>query len=417
MTKNKYIIVVVAVSLISLALIQYGCKHDPVFPNEEPLVCDTNNISFSGTVEPILQNNCYGCHNSLTPNGGIDLTDFSVLAALVTNGKLSAVINRESGYEPMPPGFALDSCSVQQIDQWIIDTIPTIAPCDTLNITYAGTIYPILQANCITCHSGPGAEGNLDFTDYNQVSIVAQNGALMGSIQHANGYSPMPKNAAMLDDCSVTQIGIWVRDTTFTNPPPDSTSCDPDTVYFENHVLPLLISNCATADCHDGSSEDNDVVLLDYASIIDDGDVKPGDPFDSKLYKVLVKEEPNDRMPPPPAYALSQEQTDLVKKWIEQGALNNYCDEACDTLAVAYSAMIWPTMETNCTGCHSGVSPAGDIPITNYSEVVAIANNGKLLGAIRHESGFSPMPKNGMKLTDCKIKQIEIWIADGTPDN
>lgn len=416
--KNKLLISIVGFLLIIISVTEYGCKHEPVLISEIPEDCDTENISFWPTVDSVLNNNCYGCHSSITPNGGIDLTDFNVLAALVVNGKLSDVINRESGYSPMPPGFALDDCTVKKIDLWIADTTATIiGSCDTLNVTYTGTVYPILQANCNSCHSGASPAGNLDFTNYEQLAFVAQNEALMGGIQHLEGFSPMPQNSPKLDDCSIAQIGIWIRDTTFTPPGGGNDHpCDPDTAYFQNQILPLLISNCATADCHDGSSEDNDVVLVDYASVIQTGKVKPGDPYESKLYKVIVKDEPDDRMPPPPANALNIEQTEMVKKWILQGALDNFCND-CDTTNVTFSSSIWPVLETNCVGCHSGATPAGDIPITNYNEAVTIANNGKLLGVIGHETGFSPMPKNGAKLADCKIKEIEIWIADGTPDN
>jgi len=40
-----------------------------------------------------------------------------------------------------------------------------------------------------------------------------------------------------------------------------------------------------------------------------------------------------------------------------------------------------------------------------------------LMGTIKHESGWSPMPKNGNKLSDCKIQKIDRWILDGTPNN
>jgi len=417
MMKNKHLLLLAVFLLAIISVTEYGCKHDPVIPVDYPDTCNMENISFISTVEPVLQNNCYGCHSNITPNGRIDLTDFNVLASLVVNGRLSGVINREAGFSPMPPGFALDSCTVKQIDSWIADTASTIiSSCDTLNVTYTANVYPILQANCNSCHSGASPAGGLDFTNYNQLALVAQNGALMGSIQHSEGYSPMPQNADKLDDCSIAQIGIWVRDTTFTPPGGGNDHpCDPDTAYFHNQVLPLLISNCATSGCHDAASHKDGVILVDYASVMQTTEVKPGDPFDSELYKVLVKEEGDDLMPPPPA-SLTNEQIDLVKEWIAQGALDNFCED-CDTNNVTYSNSVWPTLETNCTGCHSGSSPGGGIPITNYNEVVVIVDNGKLMGSVKHETAYSPMPKNGGKLADCKIKEIEIWIADGTPDN
>ena len=42
---------------------------------------------------------------------------------------------------------------------------------------------------------------------------------------------------------------------------------------------------------------------------------------------------------------------------------------------------------------------------------------GSLYGAISHNPGNSPMPKNGTQLSDCKIKQVKVWIDAGTPNN
>ncbi len=89
----------------------------------------------------------------------------------------------------------------------------------------------------------------------------------------------------------------------------------------------------------------------------------------------------------------------------------------CDTIDVTYSGSVVPIMDANCTGCHSGSAPAGNISLANYNEIVASAQNGSLLGVIRHDNGWSPMPKNGNKLDDCSITKIEIWVESGTPNN
>jgi len=89
----------------------------------------------------------------------------------------------------------------------------------------------------------------------------------------------------------------------------------------------------------------------------------------------------------------------------------------CDTTNVTFGNDIMPIMSASCTGCHSGSAPAGNIRLSNYSEIVTSANNGGLMGSIKHESGWSPMPKNGNKLNDCTIKKLDTWIAEGTPDN
>jgi hypothetical protein len=122
-------------------------------------------------------------------------------------------------------------------------------------------------------------------------------------------------------------------------------------------------------------------------------------------------------MPPPPKAPLNAEQIAKIETWILQGAKDNSCDEDCDTTNVTYSGTVWPILETSCVGCHSGPTPQGGINLSDYTNVVAVANTGKLYGAISHSEGYSPMPKNLPKLSDCKIDQVKIWIDDGTPNN
>jgi len=292
--------------------------------------------------------------------------------------------------------------------------------CDTLNVTYRGTVFPILQQYCLSCHGGVNPSGNLDFTNYDQLAFVAQNGALLASIRHEAGYVPMPQNGSKLDECSISKIAIWVSDTTFTDPGTGGENgkpCDPDTIYFQNQVLPLIISNCATSGCHDKLGGEQEVLLVDYASIINYGDIKPGKPNNSELFEKITENDGDDRMPPPPANPLNTEQINIIRTWIEQGAKNNYCDEECDTTNVTFSGAIWPLIELNCYGCHSGQQPSGGISLTDYNSVVVQANNGKLFGAINHDPGYKPMPNNSPKLAECKIDQIRIWIENGTPNN
>lgn len=89
----------------------------------------------------------------------------------------------------------------------------------------------------------------------------------------------------------------------------------------------------------------------------------------------------------------------------------------CDTTNVSFSNGVWPILESNCYGCHSGSAPAGNISVENYNDVVKLVENGKLMGTIRHEPGFSPMPKGGNKLSDCNIAKLEAWINAGYHEN
>ena len=89
----------------------------------------------------------------------------------------------------------------------------------------------------------------------------------------------------------------------------------------------------------------------------------------------------------------------------------------CDTTIVTYSASVNPIITASCTGCHSGANAPLGIKLDVFADVSTNALNGKLLGAITHSAGYSPMPKNGAKLSDCNISKISKWISLGAPDN
>jgi mono/diheme cytochrome c family protein len=91
---------------------------------------------------------------------------------------------------------------------------------------------------------------------------------------------------------------------------------------------------------------------------------------------------------------------------------------ACDTTQVTFAGTIFPILEqANCVSCHSGTAPSAGIRLDSHAEVIKHANSGALLGVIRHEPAWSPMPKGGNKLSDCTISKIETWVSQGSPNN
>jgi uncharacterized membrane protein len=194
-------------------------------------------------------------------------------------------------------------------------------------------------------------------------------------------------------------------------------TCDPNTVYFNQQVLPILISNCSMSGCHDVSSHQDGVVLTSYSSVMSTADVRPYYPTSSKIYRVLNETDPSKRMPRPPQNPLTQQQKDLIFKWIQQGAKDLYCQNSCDSNSFTYSGAIKQIIADKCQGCHSGSSPAYNIDLSTYNGVKAKVNDGKLWGSINQLAGYFPMPKNGNKLSDCEIAQFRKWIAAGAPNN
>lgn len=197
--------------------------------------------------------------------------------------------------------------------------------------------------------------------------------------------------------------------------PSESDNCSSDTVYFVNDILPLISSNCAYSGCHDAGTAQDGVILDSYLNIINTADVRAGRPSNSDLYEVLL-ESGEDRMPPPPNDALTAEEIAMIRKWIEQGAKNNKCNE-CDTTVVTYSSTITAVLDKNCTSCHNYSTQNGGVNLDNYSSVKTLVDNDLLMGVIRHESGYKKMPPSGVKIPDCGIDQLEKWINEGAQNN
>ncbi len=89
----------------------------------------------------------------------------------------------------------------------------------------------------------------------------------------------------------------------------------------------------------------------------------------------------------------------------------------CDTTGMKYSADIVPILQANCYRCHGNGNINGGVTLDSYTGVVTQANNGNLVGAITHAPGYTPMPFDGGKLSDCDIAKIKAWINLGTPNN
>jgi hypothetical protein len=90
----------------------------------------------------------------------------------------------------------------------------TGSTCDTVNVTYALSVVPILQDNCLSCHNNSVAValgGNVKLQDYADVKLKADDGKLVGVISHAPGFVPMPQGAVKMNVCSISIIRLWVE--------------------------------------------------------------------------------------------------------------------------------------------------------------------------------------------------------------
>lgn len=207
-------------------------------------------------------------------------------------------------------------------------------------------------------------------------------------------------------------------DTTTHNTTPDTTATNmTDTALcFERDVLPIFVGSCAMSGCHSASSSKSGYNLSLYAGIIAKGLVK-GNCASSKIYTTCV----SGKMPKSPIAKLNATQLSNIKRWIDKGAPNETnCPVICDTTQFTYTAAVVPIMSKYCYSCHATAaasSVGGGIILDTYNGIYTQAQNGKLLGDIRHSSGFNAMPLGGNKLVDCQITQICKWVTAGALNN
>lgn len=202
-------------------------------------------------------------------------------------------------------------------------------------------------------------------------------------------------------------------------PPGDSTGTGGtnDSICFQSQVLPLYQTYCSrNSGCHSGKGgggeEGNDVVTTSYFYIMKG--IRAGNPQASRYYTIITSGE----MPPRNEPTMSQDQLAIIKKWIEQGALNTTCTATtCDTTKYTYSNGVSAIFATYCNGCH-GIAPgSGNVVLSSYSAAVAAVNKNKQLfiSAVNYTAPAGQnMPQSG-KLSDCQIQQLTKWINKGMP--
>ncbi len=87
----------------------------------------------------------------------------------------------------------------------------------------------------------------------------------------------------------------------------------------------------------------------------------------------------------------------------------------CDSIPKSFSVDVFPIIQNNCTGCHSGSSPSGGIKLADHNDISS--NLILTLETVNHEVGLTPMPYLQPKLSDSLIQVLECWASSGAPNN
>lgn len=95
-------------------------------------------------------------------------------------------------------------------------------------------------------------------------------------------------------------------------------------ITYDEHILPIFREKCGS--CHNANDKKGDLVLDNYSAAMQGGASGEvintnGEPANSQLYLVMTHE--SEPIMPPGQPRLPDAQLELVRKWIEQGALQN----------------------------------------------------------------------------------------------
>ncbi|HHJ50987.1 MAG TPA: hypothetical protein ENJ88_08830 [Phaeodactylibacter sp.] len=88
----------------------------------------------------------------------------------------------------------------------------------------------------------------------------------------------------------------------------------------------------------------------------------------------------------------------------------------CNTTDVTFSQTIQPLINDQCVSCHKAGNANGNVLLDSYTTIKEQADNGRLLGSVHHEGGYSAMPP-GSTLSNCSLAQLDIWVQSGAPEN
>lgn len=104
---------------IITSIITAGCAYNKKEVIQVPCtVPDT--VTYTARIEPIVRNNCYGCHSAGSNIAGFTFDSYAALKLYAQSGQLYGAISHASGYRPMPDGGTkLDDCTIAIIKKWI----------------------------------------------------------------------------------------------------------------------------------------------------------------------------------------------------------------------------------------------------------------------------------------------------------
>ncbi len=99
------------------------------YHNEEELypcdAIDTLTVTYTATIVPILETNCYECHDAAAIPSGIVLEGYNNIKVMIEANRVIGAIRHLPGFSAMPKDRGkLPECDILKIEKWISQGYP-----------------------------------------------------------------------------------------------------------------------------------------------------------------------------------------------------------------------------------------------------------------------------------------------------
>jgi formylglycine-generating enzyme required for sulfatase activity len=156
-----------------------------------------------------------------------------------------------------------------------------------------------------------------------------------------------------------------------------------DKIDFSQQIKPLLETSCVS--CHGAERPKGGLQLNSRAGALKGGDngpaLVPGQPTQSRLYSATILAADHDDLMPPKSKGgpLAKEQTELLRRWIEQGAVWPEGVTLAAARKVDFVKDVQPILEFSCVACHREGHDKGGLRLDNKASAAKGGENGPAL--------------------------------------
>ncbi len=203
-------------------------------------------------------------------------------------------------------------------------------------IDFASQVKPILEAACVHCHGTEKDKGDFRLHTLEDAAKGNENGPGLTPKDPTKSaiYTTLilpadddmvmpPEKEGLLDAAQVAVIKQWIEEGA--DWPAGVTLEQTPRISFEKHIQPILEQNCVT--CHNPEKDKGDWILSTKKEAFESGDNAPNIvPFQaakSGLFALTALDPDDDELMPPAKSGgpLKKDEINLLKAWIEQGAV------------------------------------------------------------------------------------------------